>query len=77
MTQILVTLENGADSTLLQRMIENMKGVLKASVQSNVQSRNDGTDSKEWIRKMMELSNSIDTSVVDMDDERTRYLMLK
>ncbi len=75
MTQILVTLENGADSTLLQRMIENMKGVLKASVQSNVQSRNDGTDSKEWIRKMMELSNSIDTSVVDMDDERTRYLM--
>ncbi len=77
MTQILVTLENGADSTLLQRMIENMKGVLKASVQSNVQSRNDGTDSKEWIRKMMELSNSIDTSVVDMDDERTRYLMSK
>lgn len=77
MTQILVTLENGADSTLLQRMIENMKGVLKASVQSNVQSRNDGTDSKEWIRKMMELSNSIDSSVVDMDDERTRYLMLK
>lgn len=75
MTQILVTLDNGADSTLLQRMIENMKGVLKASVQSNVQSRNDGTDSKEWIRKMMELSNSIDTSVVDMDDERTRYLM--
>ena len=69
MTQILVT--------LLQRMIENMKGVLKASVQSNVQSRNDGTDSKEWIRKMMELSNSIDTSVVDMDDERTRYLMSK
>ena len=58
-------------------MIENMKGVLKASVQSNVQSRNDGTDSKEWIRKMMELSNSIDTSVVDMDDERTRYLMSK
>ena len=77
MTQILVTLENGADSTLLQRMIENMKGVLKASVQSNVQSRNDGTDSKEWVRKMMELSNSIDTSVVDMDDERTRYLMSK
>ena len=77
MTQILVTLENGADSTLLQRMIENMKGVLKASVQSNVQSRNAGTHSKEWIRKMMELSNSIDTSVVDMDDERTRYLMSK
>ena len=77
MTQILVTLENVADVTLLQRMIENMKGVLKASVQSNVQSRNDGTDSKEWIRKMMELSNSIDTSVVDMDDERTRYLMSK
>ena len=34
-------------------------------------------NSKEWIRKMMELSNSIDTSVVDMDDERTRYLMSK
>gem|GEM_PF-6374012 len=32
MTQIVVTLENGADSTFIRRMIENMKGVLNASV---------------------------------------------
>lgn len=32
MTQIVVTLENDADSTFIRRMIENMKGVLNASV---------------------------------------------
>ncbi len=72
MTQIVVTLENGADSTLLRRMIENMKGVLKTSV---VYSPTDC--SSEWIEKMRKLRDSIDPSMIDMDDERTRYIMSK
>ncbi len=72
MTQIVVTLENGADSTLLRRMIENMKGVLKASV---VYSPTDC--SSEWIEKMRKLRDSIDPSMIDMDDERTRYITSK
>ena len=72
MTQIVVTLENGADSALLRRMIENMKGVLKTSV---VYSPTDC--SSEWIEKMRKLRDSIAPSMIDMDDERTRYIMSK
>ncbi len=76
MTEIIVTLENGADSTLLSKMIENMKGVLKASVRRNV--KNDKKEStEEWIRKMTQLSNSMDSSMIDMSDEKTRYIMSK
>ncbi len=76
MTEIIVTLENGADSTMLSKMIENMKGVLKASVRRNV--RNDKKErTEEWIRKMTQLSNSVDSSMIDMSDERTRYIMSK
>lgn len=76
MTEIIVTLENGADSTLLSKMIENMKGVLKASVRRNVKSdKKERTD--EWIRKMTQLSNSMDSSMIDMSDEKTRYIMSK
>lgn len=31
----------------------------------------------EWIKKMTNLSNSVDPSIVDMSDDRTRYLMSK
>ncbi len=76
MTEIIVTLENGADSTMLSKMIENMKGVLKASVRRNAKSdKKESTE--EWIRKMTQLSNSVDSSIIDMADEKTRYIMSK
>lgn len=75
MTQIVVTLEKDADSKLLRRMIENMKGVLKASVK--IEKKTDDEKTEEWIAKMRELSNSIDTSMIDMNDERTRYILRK
>lgn len=78
MTQIVVTLENGADSSLLQRMIENMKGVLSASVRTKPSDNAVFNDNNaEWIAKMKDLSNRIDSSVVDMSDDRTRYIMSK
>ncbi len=73
MTQIVVTLEKDADSKLLRRMIENMKGVLKASVKREEKVEKGVTE--DWIRKMRELSNSIDPSMIDMNDERTRYIL--
>lgn len=76
MTQIVVTLENGADSSLLRQMIENMKGVLKTSLRNRPSSDN-STEVNEWIDGMRELSGSIDSSIIDMDDERTRYIMSK
>ena len=80
MTQIVVTLEKGADSSLLQRMIENMKGVLKATIRAKESKKENETiseETQEWIDRMRNLSNSINLSMIDMDDERTRYIMLK
>lgn len=76
MTQIIVTLENGADSNMLRRMIENMKGVLRTSMQSR-ESRKESEKTEKWIEEMRNLSNNVDSSVVDMNDDRTRYLMSK
>lgn len=75
MTQILVTLDNTADTSLLRRMIENMKGVIETSVQSIKKSDYDNPD--EWIRNLHAIKNSINPDLIDMDDERTRYIMSK
>lgn len=74
MTQIIVTLESSANSSLIQKMIENMKGVFKVSVKIDDSNEN---ISDEWVNQVKELSNSVDPSIIDMDDERTRYIMSK
>ena len=74
MTQIIVTLENGANTPLLQRMIENMKGVVKTSIsitQPKVAEKDD------WVDKVTALSESINLSMIDVDDERTQYILDK
>ena len=76
MTQIVVTLENGANSTLLSRMIENMRGVLKVSV-SQQSDLTLAEDRQDWINKMKQFSDSFDSSVIDSDDERAQYILSK
>lgn len=74
MTQIIVTLENGANTPLLQHMIENMKGVVKTSIsitQPKVAEKDD------WVDKVTALSESINLSMIDVDDERTQYILDK
>lgn len=77
MTQLVVTLENGADSSFLSKIIENLKGVIGVSSQvintANTQDRR----TEEWIKKMRSLSNKIDKSVIDRSDERTQYILSK
>lgn len=78
MTQILVTLENGADSSLIQRIIENIKGVFNTRIESKptyIQAR--AAEESEWMKQIHELSGSFDPTLIDMDDERTRYIMSK
>ena len=75
-TEILVTLESGADSNLISHVIENIKGVLKTSIQKEQHSEKDRRH-EEWMRKINELSNSMDPSIIDMSDERIRYIMSK
>lgn len=76
MTQIVVTLDKDADTNLLRRMIENMKGVLGTSIkkkdEASSQSRSDA-----WLEKLHSIKRDVDTSLIDQDDERTRYIMSK
>lgn len=75
MTQIIVTLDSTADTSLLRKMIENMKGVLKTSVQSIRKAEQDETD--EWIKDLHDIKRDIDPRYIDMTDERTKYIMSK
>ena len=61
MTQIVVTLDNTADTSLLRKMIENMKGVIKTSVQSIKKTESDEAD--EWIKNFM-TSNATSTQAL-------------
>ena len=74
MTQIVVTLENGADSTFIRRMIENMKGVLNASVH---RQPSPSKEAEDWLGVLHGIKRDVDPSVIDMDDERTQYIMKK
>ena len=77
MTQIIVTLEPGADSSFLQRVINNMKGVFRTSVTENTQSEVNGMGKNEWLEKLHEIKKDINPEVIDWDDERTKYLLSK
>ena len=72
MTQILVTLDNTADASLLRRMIENMKGVLATSVQSITKS--DHEDAEEWLDNLHAIKQSINPGYDDWDDAQSILL---
>lgn len=76
MTQVVVTFENDADTSFLRKLIENLKGVLNVS--NPIYNRVEENDlNKEWKKTLHELSKSIDSSMIDMSDERTQYIMSK
>ncbi|MCH5225424.1 MAG: hypothetical protein J1D77_05460 [Muribaculaceae bacterium] len=84
MDQLIVNIEPGANVAFLRKIIKNIKGIGDVVLKKDVKVQSKGksmkkTDKKteEWIRKMRELSNSIDSSMIDMNDERTRYIMSK
>lgn len=74
MTQIVVTLANGADENLLCRMIENMKGVVKTSLTKSDDAKTEGS---EWLETVHSIRDSIGPSIIDTDDPRTNYIMSK
>lgn len=73
MTQIVVTLDNNADSSLIQRIIENISGVVSASMKKvSPSARN-----QEWMDRIDSLANRVPADVIDWDDERTKYLLTR
>lgn len=75
MTQIIVTLENNADESFIRRMIENMKGVLKTSLTHRKEDVI--VENSQWLESLHEIKDSIDSSIIDMSDPRTNYIMSK
>lgn len=75
MTQFVVTIENGADKSFLRRAIENMKGIINVSEQPPQSVASHGKS--KWLEQLESMRNMMDPSLIDMTDERTRYIMSK
>lgn len=94
MTQIVVTLDNDVNPGFIQKILENIRGVAKTSLQikSAEESMNPTTsgsyvknkyiedlpeEKKKWFEKLEALRKNSDLSLIDMNDEKTRYILSK
>ena len=76
MTQITATLGDDANPSIIQQVLENMKGVLKVSIHRDKNlTDKEKSDSDEWLNELNSLVENIDRSAIDIDDERTRYIL--
>lgn len=76
MTQITATLGDDANPSIIQQVLENMKGVLKVSIHRDKNfSENEKNVSDEWLNELHNLADRINLSTIDIDDERTRYIL--
>lgn len=73
-----VWLDTDANPSAIKKVLKNMKGVAKISVRKE-KGQKSVTDDKEdkWLSELHRLVKNVDTSVIDMNDERTRYIMSK
>ena len=65
-------------------MIKNLKGIgeviLKKDVDSSKKTKTilkSDNKTQEWIQQMLDLSKSFDSKLVDLNDEKTRYILSK
>lgn len=56
----------------LQKMIENMKGVLNTRIKSIEKT---DTNTNKWMEQLKELRESIDSSLIDYNDDKTNYIL--
>lgn len=74
MTQIIVTLEKDINPFKMKDIIDGLKGVFSTTIK---EKPDDDLD-KEWEKSFKQLNEmKFDPSLIDWDDERTRYLMSK
>ena len=78
MTQIVatLTLDENANPSIIQELLENLKGVVQVSLNKQtkvIESKNE--EAEQWINKLHRLQQNIDRSLIDMNDERTQYIL--
>jgi len=76
MTQIVVTLEEGTNLSIISNAIKMIKGV-KNTIVTNWESESDQSKTIKRLNALDKLAGSISMNMVDMDDNRTKYLMSK
>lgn len=72
MKQIIVTLADDADTEFLRKMIENMKGVNTTTMPNSLGVSE--CESSDWLESLHDIKKSIDPSVIDLSDPRTKYI---
>ena len=82
MDQLIVNIEPRANVAFLRKIIKNIKGIGDVVLKKDVKiqpklktMKKSDKNTEEWIRKMRELSNSFDSSKIDLTDERARYIL--
>ena len=71
-----VWLDDDANPAIIKKVLQNMKGVGKISFHRQREKRaKEESEAEKWIKELHELVNNVDRSVIDMNDERTKYIM--
>ena len=76
MTQMTIWLDNDANPAVIKKVLQNIKWVMKISLHKK-KDKKEEVKAREWINELHRLVNNVDRSVIDMNDERTRYIMSK
>ena len=75
MTQLTLNIEDKAILPHLKKILSAIDGVSIAPAKRKKMCATKDTESEKWIKELHELVNNVDRSVIDMNDERTKYIM--
>lgn len=76
MTQIVVTLEEGSNLSIIRGAINLIKGV-KETMVTHVDSKSGISKTEKRLQAFDRLAGSISKEMIDMDDPRTNYILRK
>ena len=87
MTQITATLSKEADPNLIRQIFDNVKGVIATSITFKKEEENStdilskesklSPEKRDWLNKLNHLYNNVDRDAIDLNDERTQYILSK
>lgn len=73
MNEMIIKFDNTVDLPLIKKMFENIKGV----VEIKIKKIKDSNDRELKKQRLHSLIDSIDTSYIDLNDDRTQYILSK
>ena len=76
MRQMVLTLTPDVDENVIIKILENIKGIWKISIKESVEE-DEIERADRLIHNLREIRKDIDRSKIDLNDERTIYLMSK